>query len=295
MALGSVPISGPRSMALQQGDHNEQYAELFRRLAQRLQNVFGTNTVTARAEPRLSSIADGQSFVMVPSHANTSAVTLNIDRVGAFPVLRSHGEPLQGGDLVPGRPFLLLYSNSKFYCLNLDIAQRRRGQWVTISSENYVAQSAITFADLGEYDQLRLLIDGQLSANDLMLYYLGFDGSFLEVDEYASIIESLDFTGSGANEDRTGDTQQDHLRPTITLYEATTLGLIVETMITRWKSQARNALVVNVACYDSSGTFSRYDWSMGTADLNAEFDQFKLSSNGGATFTGNILLQGRVL
>jgi hypothetical protein len=73
-----------------------------------LASVAGTNTVTGSMTPDLTAYSAGMIVIFTPANDNTASVTLNIDSLGALDVFKIDNEPLVSGDLIAGRPALLV-------------------------------------------------------------------------------------------------------------------------------------------------------------------------------------------
>lgn len=90
-----------------------------------LGSVSGTNTITAQAGPTISAYADGMLFVLRAAGANTGAVTLNIDGVGAKPVYKATGTTeLASGDIPADSTVILIYetaSSGRFRILSRNV------------------------------------------------------------------------------------------------------------------------------------------------------------------------------
>lgn len=74
-------------------------------------SVSGTNTVVGSLSPTISAYVAGMQVVLIPANANTSAVTLNLNSVGALDVQKydSGGQvALAAGDLRAGIPAVLV-------------------------------------------------------------------------------------------------------------------------------------------------------------------------------------------
>lgn len=82
--------------------------------AKLLSSVSGTNTITAAASPALSAYAAGQMFYFVAAGANTGAVTLNIDSLGAKSVTRDGSTALVAGDIASGEVVMVVYDGTRF-------------------------------------------------------------------------------------------------------------------------------------------------------------------------------------
>lgn len=74
----------------------------------------GTNTLTCGLTPALSAYTNGMQILLVPFAANTGAVTLNIDSVGAVAVKRSDSTGLSSGDLQAGQAVWIWYNGTEF-------------------------------------------------------------------------------------------------------------------------------------------------------------------------------------
>lgn len=81
-----------------------------------LHSLAGTaDALTASVTPALDTVPlAGMAFWLRPILNNTTAVTLNIDGEGSFPVVSSAGNPLVADSLVAGTVYLLLFDGSQF-------------------------------------------------------------------------------------------------------------------------------------------------------------------------------------
>lgn len=79
--------------------------------------VAGTNTVTATLT-NLAAYAGGQVFTFIPTGANTGAVTLNINSLGAIAVTKGGAVALAAGELVIGAAYQLVYDGTRFLISN---------------------------------------------------------------------------------------------------------------------------------------------------------------------------------
>ena len=78
----------------------------------------GTDTITGTVTPTLTAYATGQQFSFVVAATNTTAVTLNIDSVGAKAVTRTGSVALVAGDMVAGQVVLVEYDGTRFQLIN---------------------------------------------------------------------------------------------------------------------------------------------------------------------------------
>lgn len=96
----------------------------------RLTGVNGANTITGTLPGGATSLVVGQLVQLIPVSNNTSAVTLNINGIGAKPIVTDIGSALGAGNLIAGRPYILQYDGASFVMLT--------------GGAGAVAQSAIT-------------------------------------------------------------------------------------------------------------------------------------------------------
>jgi len=86
--------------------------------ASALVTVTGTDTLTGSMTPALTTYATGNQFAFVAANTNTTAVTLNIDGLGAKAVTRDGSTALVAGDIISGKAQLVVYDGTRFQLLN---------------------------------------------------------------------------------------------------------------------------------------------------------------------------------
>lgn len=79
-----------------------------------LTSVSGADTITASAPIGLSAYAAGQEFRFVSVGANTGAVTLNINAIGAKSVTKDGATALAAGDIASGAVCVVVYDGTQF-------------------------------------------------------------------------------------------------------------------------------------------------------------------------------------
>jgi hypothetical protein len=79
-----------------------------------LTGVAGTNTITATITPAITAYVTGQTFRFVAAGANTGAVTININGLGAKAVTKSGATALTGGDIPAGAAVQIFYDGTQF-------------------------------------------------------------------------------------------------------------------------------------------------------------------------------------
>ena len=116
----NIPMAGFKLTGLGNGTASTDAATLgqVQSNATRTLTVSGTDTLTASGSPALTSYTAGLSFVFVVANTNTTAVTLNIDGLGAKNVTRDGSTALVAGDLVAGEVVQVVYDGTRFQVLN---------------------------------------------------------------------------------------------------------------------------------------------------------------------------------
>lgn len=84
-----------------------------------LNNVAGTNTITATLTPTLTAYANQQMFILKPAATNTGATTISIDSIaGGAKNIFAYGAACIGGELVIAIPALIEYDGTQFNIIN---------------------------------------------------------------------------------------------------------------------------------------------------------------------------------
>jgi uncharacterized protein YjbI with pentapeptide repeats len=84
----------------------------------KLISITGTDTVLGTMSPTLTAYAAGQLFYFIASGANTGAVTLNIDGLGAKAITRDGSTALAAGDINSGEIVVVIYDGTRFQMIN---------------------------------------------------------------------------------------------------------------------------------------------------------------------------------
>lgn len=99
--------------------------------AQYITSVAGTSTITGSLNPVLSAYTAGQKFHFVAAGANTGAVTLNINSLGAKAVTKTGANALTGGELAAGAAYEVLYDGTEFQLVGAGFASTSAAQTFT--------------------------------------------------------------------------------------------------------------------------------------------------------------------
>ena len=86
--------------------------------AAKLITVTGTDTITGTMSPALTAYAAGQLFYFIANAANTGAMTINIDGLGAKAITRDGSTALIAGDVNTGEIVVICYDGTRFQMIN---------------------------------------------------------------------------------------------------------------------------------------------------------------------------------
>lgn len=110
-----------------------------------LSSVAGTDTITASSAPAITAYTLGQEFSFVPAGANTgSAVTLNINGLGAKSVKRNGTTQLTPGDIPAAGVVSVVYDGTQFQLIAPSNFGRLLNVQVFTSSATYTATVGTT-------------------------------------------------------------------------------------------------------------------------------------------------------
>ena len=112
IAFGNNKLTGVKDGALAKDAAN--VSQIQNSSAILLASVAGTDTITASLSPTLTAYANGQIFTLIPANTNTSAVTININGLGAKALTKNGSTALVAGDLVAGVEYSLQYDGTRF-------------------------------------------------------------------------------------------------------------------------------------------------------------------------------------
>lgn len=77
-----------------------------------LENVAGGDTITATASSTITAYEDLEQYTFTTAAINTTAVTLNIDSVGAKSVVKNHDEPIQPGNFEADQNIIVSFNET---------------------------------------------------------------------------------------------------------------------------------------------------------------------------------------
>jgi hypothetical protein len=125
--------------------------------AKLVNSVSGADTITGTMSPNLGAYATGQMFYFVAVGANTGAVTINIDSLGAKSITRDGTTALAAGDIQSGEVCVIVYDGTQFQLVN------GASQSASIVTENLTVNKATVLNESGGDNDTR--IEGDTDAN----------------------------------------------------------------------------------------------------------------------------------
>jgi hypothetical protein len=110
----------------------------------------GTDTVTLAASRTISAYAQGQVFIFEAGGANTGAVTLNVDSVGAKAIVKNYNAALAANDIKAGQIVAVAYEASadNFQMLSHLGNASSGGDMVSTNNLSDVADAPTSFSNI---------------------------------------------------------------------------------------------------------------------------------------------------
>lgn len=163
-----------------------------------LSSVSGADTITATCAPAITAYAAGQFFTFVSAGANTGAVTLNINSLGAKSVTKEGATALAAGDIASGAVVCVEYDGTRFQL----VGGRALGAILAAlagldASTGLVYQTgADAFSKIAYATAVQSLLDAISTTHGNVLYYNGTDWVALSPGTSGQFLKTL---GAGAN------------------------------------------------------------------------------------------------
>lgn len=109
----TIPTSPPSNttMAYFAQQVQEELTPVWRNVVLELTVTNTGNALTATANPTMTSYNDGKYFMLVVPTANTGAMTLNIDGLGARPLVTASNVALSGGEIGAGQAAMVYFDS----------------------------------------------------------------------------------------------------------------------------------------------------------------------------------------
>ncbi|MDP9076279.1 MAG: hypothetical protein M3O71_02550 [Bacteroidota bacterium] len=145
----------------------------------------GTNTYTAIITPAITAYLNTQSFLITFPNANTGTATLNLNSIGAKPIVKNSTVALSANDIVAGGCYLVAYDGTNF-----QIVGNQSGVLPTVTTgekiisvtsagaqKNYdaveqtISAAPLTAADFSTGVAAVTGVEGQQAYDDNYVYY----------------------------------------------------------------------------------------------------------------------------
>lgn len=223
------------------------------------------NAITVAAAQTISAYAAGQVFSFIAASANTGAVTLNVDSVGAKAVKKHHDVALSANDIESGQLVVVAYRATEdvFQMLSPTAAEHYR------NVNNLTAAPGVGDDTADGYQPGSIAVD---VTNDKA--YICVDASAgAAIWQQASnvVLQVVHDTDGGSSHSNTSYANLNGATVSITPKSATSKLLIEVSARLR---------VNNVSAVNAVATFSIYESSAGTA-LSNEYTVEAFSASGG--------------
>lgn len=99
-----------------------------------LTSVSGADTITAAAVVSMAAYAAGQTFRFIAAGANTGAVTININAIGAKAITKNGTTALAAGDIPSGATVEIVYDGTRFQMIGCVANKAQAGANTDITS-----------------------------------------------------------------------------------------------------------------------------------------------------------------
>lgn len=140
----NLPMGGYKHTGVADSSALDQYAS-----AKQVQNglcylasVSGTNTITASVTPAATAYANGQTFRFAAAGANTGAVTININSIGAKSITKNGASALAAGDIPSGAVIEITYDGTQFQMIGV-VSDRLPSTGGTLTGDLTMSASSI--------------------------------------------------------------------------------------------------------------------------------------------------------
>lgn len=164
-------------------------------VSQVLGSVSGVDTITATLSPTLAAYALGNTFRFVSAGANTGAVTININGLGAKAVTKNGSTALAAGDIPSGTVAEIVYDGARFQLNNKP----------DVATAPFADTTAIVKGSADATKLARFEVDGFTTATTRVFTLQNSDGTLAHVDSQTFTGAPTFPTGSIATTQAVGD------------------------------------------------------------------------------------------
>ena len=118
-------------------------------------NTSGTDTYTTTISG-VTSLSDGDAFLIRFTTGNTTSATLNINSLGAIPLYRNNDGSVIGGDIIDGAEMLCIYNSSTTRFQVIGTAPNTLLSYVTNAESTTITKGQAVYAFGGQGDRLKV-------------------------------------------------------------------------------------------------------------------------------------------
>lgn len=137
----------------------------------------GTNAKTITLNPAPSSLVEGLALSFKNSTTNTGAATLNVNGLGAKPIVKSNGSAVSSGNLKSGSIYTVRYDGSSF------ILQGEGGEYGTAQAQHVLSPYTIG-TENG-------IVQGTIPSKGPQIYIPGTTDQAIAANQYLTGIQTI--------------------------------------------------------------------------------------------------------
>jgi hypothetical protein len=147
----NIPMNNFKITGLGEGTNNTDASTIGQvqsTVAKLIGSISGTNTITGTLTPAITTYTAGQMFYFVAVGANTGAVTLNINGLGAKAITSNGANALSAGDISSGEIIVVVYDGTQFQIisnLNTTVAAAGSNTQLQYNNSGVLGGSTLTY------------------------------------------------------------------------------------------------------------------------------------------------------
>jgi hypothetical protein len=161
--------------------------------------VNGTSILEGDLQPEPVSYTVGMSVTILPSEANASGAQLDLNGLGAHPIMKWGQVPLDSADLVPGHAAKLVFDGTNFLLLSNAYRPCPKG-FSAVSSTSCISDSIVS---IGSYEPAVLGCD---SIGARLCTFAEWVGACRNKPGFIGTVTALEWVDDGTNSGAEGKT-----------------------------------------------------------------------------------------
>ena len=155
-----------------------------------LDNVSGANTITATAVDTITAYQDLELYTFRTAQANTTAITLNIDGVGAKSVLKNHDEAITTGEWAADQNIVVSFNETDDILQWVNQDDPAAIGWEFLSATTASSSTNVTFTGFDAGFDYMVTVAGLLPVTDSVQgeWELAVSGPIFRTSGYKSAV-----------------------------------------------------------------------------------------------------------